>query len=119
MWWPVRARPKRRTISTVRSAGGEKSTGTNARRSFTSPPPGELYVIPSEWSVAEEELEREAGTSHGSPWIYDREVPVVFSGPDVAHLEIDEDGITQARVATTIAHLLGVSAPVLADPTPL
>jgi hypothetical protein len=88
-------------------------------RSFTSPPPGELYVIPSEWSVAEEELEREAGTSHGSPWRYDREVPVLFSGPGVAHLESDEIDVSQARVATTIAHMLGVSAPALADPMPL
>ena len=88
-------------------------------RSLPSPPPGEIYVVPSEWSVAEEELESESGTSHGSPWLYDREVPVLFSGPGVAHTEVDEDGISQARIATTIARLLGVAAPALADPAPL
>lgn len=88
-------------------------------RSIPSPPPGELYVVPAEWSVAEEELESEAGTSHGSPWDYDREVPVIFSGPGVVHAEIDERGLSQARVATTIAHLLGVARPALADPDAL
>jgi hypothetical protein len=88
-------------------------------RSIATPAPGEIYVVPSEWSVAEEELSADAGTSHGSPWLYDREVPVIFSGPDVAHAEIDEDAIGQARVATTIAHLLGIVAPALADPRSL
>lgn len=88
-------------------------------RSFPVPPPGELYVVPTEWSVAEEELSAEAGTSHGSPYDYDREVPVVMSGPGVAHADVDEPPRAQARVATTIAHLCGVSAPVLADPAPL
>jgi predicted AlkP superfamily pyrophosphatase or phosphodiesterase len=74
-------------------------------------PPGELYVVPSEWSVAEEEMPADAGTSHGSPWTYDREVPVLFSGPGVAHGEGDEAGIGQDRVASTIARLLGVRAP--------
>ncbi|MBL0220260.1 MAG: hypothetical protein IPQ07_41120 [Myxococcales bacterium] len=88
-------------------------------RSIPSPPPGELYVVPSEWSVAEEELERESGTSHGSPWTYDREVPVVFSGPGIAHADVADSGLSQARTATTIARLLGVPAPALADPDPL
>jgi len=88
-------------------------------RSLTPSPPGELYVVPSEWSVAEEDLASDAGTSHGSPWDYDRRVPVIFSGPGVAHVEIDENGLSLSRVATTIAQLLGVHAPSLADPTPL
>ena len=87
--------------------------------SIGTPPFGELYVVPSEWSVAEEELASDAGTSHGSPWDYDRQVPVLFSGPGVAHGEVDEDAIAQARVATTIAHLLGVAAPAEADPSAL
>lgn len=88
-------------------------------RSIPATPPGELYVVPRPWSVAEEELESEAGTSHGSPWDYDREVPVLFSGPGVPVAEQDERGISQARVATTITRLLGVSAPALASPDPL
>ena len=88
-------------------------------QSLPVPPPGELYVVPTEWSAAEEELSAEAGTSHGSPYAYDREVPVVMSGPGVAHAELDEPPRAQARVATTIAHLCGVSAPALADPAPL
>lgn len=88
-------------------------------QSLPVPPPGELYVVPTEWSVAEEELSAEAGTSHGSPYDYDREVPVVMSGPGVSHADLDEPARSEARVATTIAHLCGVSAPALADPAPL
>jgi predicted AlkP superfamily pyrophosphatase or phosphodiesterase len=84
-------------------------------RSIATPAPGEIYVVPTEWSVAEEELSDDAGTSHGSPWLYDREVPVIVSGPGVAHGDVDEDAISQSRVATTIAELLGVAAPALAD----
>ncbi len=78
---------------------------------IASEPPGEVYVVPTEWSVAEEEMPADAGTSHGSPWTYDREVPVVFAGPGVLHGEGDESGIAEARVAATIARLLGVRAP--------
>ena len=84
-------------------------------RSLLRVPPGDVYVVPSEWSVAEEELPAEAGTSHGSPWRYDREVPVIFSGPGVVHGETNEADVPLARVATTLARLLGISAPDHAD----
>jgi hypothetical protein len=86
---------------------------------ITASPPGEIYVVPTEWSVAEEEMPTGAGTSHGSPWAYDREVPVLFSGPGVTHGESDESGVPEASVATTIARLLGVRAPEHAARDPL
>lgn len=51
-----------------------------------------------------------SGTSHGSPYDYDRNVPLVFYGPGVAQ------GASDARAATidiapTLAELLGVAAP--------
>lgn len=119
----LRARPGVDRVLDTRDAAALRASGDPVDalvgRSIPSPAPGDLYVVPSEWSVAEEELESASGTSHGSPWIYDREVPVLFSGPGVAHALHDEPGLAQARTATTIAHLLGVSAPALADPSPL
>jgi hypothetical protein len=51
-----------------------------------------------------------AGTSHGTPYLYDRAVPLVFSGPGV------ERGVVRGRaqvvdVAPTLADALGVPTP--------
>jgi predicted AlkP superfamily pyrophosphatase or phosphodiesterase len=72
-------------------------------------PPGELFVVPAEYSVIDEEVPAGAGTSHGSPWDYDIYVPVVFAGPGVAHGETREVA-DEGRVAPTIAGLLGITA---------
>jgi hypothetical protein len=72
-------------------------------------PPGELFLVPAEGSVIDEEVPAGAGTSHGSPWDYDTHVPVVFAGPGVAHT-ISRDVVDQRRVAATIAGLLGIAA---------
>lgn len=70
---------------------------------------GDLYVLPSEGSVADDHLSA-TGTGHGSPYAYDRDVPVLVCGPGVAHGRVREV-VPQGRVAATLAHLLGVSAP--------
>lgn len=73
-------------------------------------PTGDIYVMPAEGSASVEEMDEGVGTSHGSAWLYDRDVPVLFSGPGVAHDEIDEVA-PQCRVAGTIAQLSRVRAP--------
>jgi predicted AlkP superfamily pyrophosphatase or phosphodiesterase len=72
--------------------------------------PGDILVMPREHSVANEELPEGFGTSHGSPWDYDTVVPAIYAGPNVLHGD-EEDVLPQARVATTIAYLLGVDPP--------
>ncbi len=79
---------------------------------------GDVFVVPAEGYVIDEEMPRGYGTSHGTPWAYDRTVPVVFFGPGVAHVET-EDSLPQARVASTIAALLGVPPPAAAPREPL
>jgi hypothetical protein len=117
------ARPGVARVIDVRRGAALRASADPIERligqSISDTPPGELYVVPSEWSVAEEELPAEAGTSHGSPYDYDRQVPVIFSGPGVTHGETTTDGIEQARVASTIARLLGIEAPALAAHEPL
>jgi hypothetical protein len=71
---------------------------------------GDVFVVPAERSLVDERMPRGHGTSHGSPWAYDTEVPVIVSGPGVRHLETREV-LPQDRVAATIAALLRVSAP--------
>jgi arylsulfatase A-like enzyme len=80
--------------------------------------PGAILVMPREWSVANEELPEGHGTSHGSPWSYDREVPAIYAGRNVAYGASTEI-LAQARVASTIAALLGVDPPEHAEREPL
>ena len=68
--------------------------------------------IDSDWvcSEAHEGFERGKGTGHGSPWPYDRQVPVVFAGPGVANTSSTEP-LAQDRVAATLCKMLGIPPP--------
>ena len=50
------------------------------------------------------------GTTHGSPYQYDRRVPIVFAGVGIAPGRYDEV-VPTVDIAPTIARLLGVTAP--------
>jgi hypothetical protein len=54
------------------------------------------------------------GTTHGSPYAYDRDVPLVFWGAGVAPARVDEPAFT-VDLAPTLAHRLGVPAPAELD----
>lgn len=71
---------------------------------------GDLYVLPAQGAIVDEDRPRGTGTSHGTPWSYDREVPVIFWGPNVAHQRVRET-LSQLRVAPTISALLRVAPP--------
>jgi hypothetical protein len=66
-------------------------------------------VVPAPSYVVIEDEPRDRGTSHGSPWQDDREVPVLFYGPGVAAGEMIEGPLAQERVAATLAALLGIA----------
>lgn len=50
------------------------------------------------------------GTNHGSPYAYDREVPILAWGSAVPG-QRQSDPVDQLRVAATLSHLLGVAPP--------
>ncbi|MCZ7678633.1 MAG: alkaline phosphatase family protein [Sandaracinaceae bacterium] len=79
---------------------------------------GDVFVVPREGFVVDEGMPAGAGTSHGTPWAYDRTVPVIVWGPGVARVETREP-LEQARVASTLAALLGVAPPAPAPREPL
>ena len=58
------------------------------------------------------------GTNHGSPYDYDRQVPVLAWGARVPRSRVTTL-VDQMRVAATIARLLGVPAPGGAPREPL
>lgn len=79
---------------------------------------GDVFVVPREGFVVDEDMPRGFGTSHGTPWSYDRTVPVILWGAGVAHLETDAP-LPQGRVASTLAALLGIAPPAAAPRAPL
>lgn len=81
---------------------------------------GDVFIVPARGSVVDEGFQRGKGTSHGSPWPYDRQVPVLFAGPGVANTSSTEP-LAQNRVAATLCRLLGVTPPsqiIPLDPLP-
>jgi hypothetical protein len=79
---------------------------------------GDVFVVPQRWTVVDDGSPRGAGTSHGTPYAYDQEVPIVVWGPGVAS-GTARAVVDQRRVAATIAVLLGLDAtPGGIDPLP-
>ncbi len=58
------------------------------------------------------------GTSHGTPWAYDREVPLVFRGPGIRAGRV-RGAARPVDVAPTLAGLLGLPVPPGLDGRPL
>lgn len=84
--------------------------------SLPDDPPGDLYLVAEPgWFDA---LSEHGGTNHGSPWDYDRRVPVLMWGTAVER-RTSQDIYDVLRVATTLAALLNVPAPAGAPKRPL
>jgi predicted AlkP superfamily pyrophosphatase or phosphodiesterase len=81
-------------------------------------PPGEVMVFPAEGFIVGEVETRGFGTTHGSPYPYDRRVPVIALGTSVEAMMALEP-TDQRRVAPTIALLLGIDPPSAATEPPL
>lgn len=78
--------------------------------------PGDLYLVTEPgWFDG---LSEEGGTNHGTPWDYDRQVPVLMLGAAIERRTSTEvqDAL---QVATTLAALLNVPAPSAAPSHPL
>ncbi len=86
--------------------------------SIASGAPGPLFIVPDEHYFADDHPPEDRGTSHGTPWPYDRRVPVLFSGPGVTALH-GEEALDQRRVAPTVASLMAIPAPNAATEEPL
>lgn len=113
----LRATPGVHAAFDVREADRLRSSSDPIERSVGESIPrratyelGDIFVVPAERSLVDERMPRGHGTSHGSPWEYDTDVPVIVSGGGAPH-ETVEEIVSMQRVAPTIAHLLGVSTP--------
>jgi len=71
---------------------------------------GAVFLVPAPGSVTDEEFPKGKGTSHGTPWEYDRRVEAVFAGPGVKH-DVTTAPLHENRVAATLCKLLGIAPP--------
>ena len=84
--------------------------------SLPDDPPGDLYLVTEPgWFDA---LSEQGGTNHGTPWDYDRRVPVLMWGTAIER-RTSQDVHDVLRVATSLAALLNVPAPAGAPKNPL
>lgn len=79
---------------------------------------GDVLVIPAFGAIPDGPYTPGRGTTHGSPWAYDTHVPVLMWGAGVSHGRNTEP-LEQARVASTLAALLGIAPPKAATLPPL
>jgi hypothetical protein len=84
--------------------------------SLPKDPPGDLYVVTSEgWFDA---LSEQGGTNHGTPWPYDRQVPVLMWGAGIER-RTSKKVHSVLQVATTLCALLDIPPLTLAPASPL
>jgi hypothetical protein len=73
---------------------------------------GQLYIVPERGSFFDPDYTPGEGTSHGSPYLYDRSVPVIARAPGriPAGVVVDEPQL-YATFTRTAASLLGLPPP--------
>ncbi len=108
----------RALLARSRDPAGLSELALSVADSIAESTPGDIYVVLAERAVVDPRMPGGSGTNHGSPWPYDRTVPVLAWGSGVGHSKHDGP-VEQSRVAATLAHLLGISPPNRADPRPL
>ena len=101
------------TEAEIASADGELAE--LYRHSFVPGRSGDFVVEPAEGCLLSA---YDSGTSHGSPWPYDRRVPIVLRGPGIVSGPAAGPAAT-IDIAPTLAALLGVAAPGDLDGAPL
>jgi hypothetical protein len=70
----------------------------------------DLYVIPSPYHLFSRNP-----ASHGTPYAYDRRVPVMIMGPGVRAGFASTEAVSPASMVVTLARLLGIPGPAMAD----
>lgn len=79
---------------------------------------GDFYVVPVEHYIVDESADSVTGTTHGSPWHYDRDVFVAAYGAGVEK-GVHEGEFDTRSFAPTLSALLGAPAPNKATAKPL
>jgi hypothetical protein len=84
-------------------------------RSIRADGPGDLYLVPAPGSFFDPRLDVGAGTNHGSPYLYDRAVPLVVRAPGrVPAGKVLARPVPFTAFARTAAELLDIPPPAAA-----
>ena len=87
-------------------------------RNFNPKRSGDIYmVLKPHWFVNDFDGLTVAST-HGSPWLYDTFVPVIFAGAGLANQRVYRE-VETVDVALTLSNFLGIKAPSGASGAPL
>lgn len=70
---------------------------------------GPIYVVPAEGAIVDTNL-GDGGTTHGTPWLYDRDVPVLGFGVGIERVESSE-AYDIRQYASSLCKLLDISCP--------
>jgi len=76
---------------------------------------GDVMVVLRPWRVLDDQA---TGASHGSPWLYDTQVPLLLWGPGIAPGTYPET-VHPTDLAPTLSTLLELGAPGSAEGHPL
>ncbi len=71
----------------------------------------DVYVVLERHYTLDAGMPRGFGSNHGSPWRYDREVPVFAAGPEVPSFTSADAPSDMRQVAATLARLLDIERP--------
>jgi predicted AlkP superfamily pyrophosphatase or phosphodiesterase len=91
----------------LRGEGGADAVGRAVTLGFYAPRAADLVAVPEPYYIFSASA---TGTTHGTPYIYDTHVPIIFYGagigPGVYH-----ERVAVSDIAATLAALLGVEPP--------
>lgn len=106
------------TLEQVRAFGDSDPLERALRLSVAADNEADLVILPRPYFALDLSDLSGHGTNHGTPYDYDRQVPVLAWGTHVPHVRVTTT-VDQMRVAATLAHLLGIAAPGAAPREPL
>lgn len=78
-------------------------------RSVPRDGPGDVYVVPAPGAFFDTRYVVGFGENHGTPYVYDRTVPVLARGPGIAHGRVLSDARLATTYTRTLAALLGLA----------
>jgi arylsulfatase A-like enzyme len=100
-----------REMRTPCPPAGDESLGALVCRSL-APGAGQLYIVPRNGSFFDPNLARGHGINHGTPYLYDRTVPLfIRTAERAAAGTVQPTVVSPADFAATAAHLLRISVP--------
>jgi len=88
----------------------EWSLAERARASFDGERSGELMMFFKPYVTPIADPTKDSVATHGSPWIYDRRVPIIFYRPGAVPFE-QPNGIETVDIMPTLAGLIGLAVP--------